>query len=60
MRRFHWLALATGPDGKTTEESTMRTYLIVLAMTCAAFFGAVEYTKPVTDQPMVIIGYQDE
>lgn len=38
----------------------MRTYRIVLAMTCAAFFGAIEYTKPVKDQPMVIIGYQDE
>lgn len=38
----------------------MRTYLIVLAVICAAFFGAVEYTKPAKDQPMVIIGYQDE
>lgn len=41
------------------EGSPMRTYLIVFVVICAAFFG-VEYTKPVKDQPMVIIGYQDE
>ncbi|MBA1213396.1 hypothetical protein [Pseudomonas oryzihabitans] len=42
------------------EGSPMRTYLIVFVVICAAFFGAVEYTKPVKDQPMVIIGYQND
>ncbi|WP_039607500.1 hypothetical protein, partial [Pseudomonas syringae group genomosp. 3] len=30
-RRFHWLALATGPDGKSTEGMTMNFYKIVFA-----------------------------
>jgi len=39
----------------------MRLFIIVFFVTCAGFFGATQYlAEPLKDQPMVIIGYQDE
>lgn len=39
----------------------MRLFIIVFVVTCAGFFSATQYLAgPVKDQPMVIIGYQNE